>query len=165
MTCINRKWIAIVYPVHFLPQNSYESLNPIETRYANTDLDLRSPVAFDQLHGELSLACCQLQYAEYPEGTWSASYEANRLNDSATNDILALIDVITGLSESAKQQLSNCDIRDFNIGIHCWDTWTYRLTLPPKVIAAMAAVNCTVSVTLYPMRNPDGTAKFEEDDG
>lgn len=140
-------------------------MTSVETDYANTDFDLRSPNAFDLLNTELSAACCTLQYTKAPDGTWWASYEADRLNDSATNDILAFIEVLKGLTDAAKQQLADCTTRDFNIGIHCWDTWAYNLTLPPQIVAAVATAGCSISITLYPMREPDGTPKIDEDGG
>ncbi|MFK8114028.1 MAG: hypothetical protein AB8B91_17630 [Rubripirellula sp.] len=136
----------------------------IESNYANTDFDIRSPKAFGVLNAELSSACCVLHYSKAEDGTWWASYEANRLNDSATNDILAFIDVVRSLSDAAKLEFSNCTTRDFNVGIHCWDTWAYNLMLPQRVVAAVADVGCSVSFTLYPMREPDGSPKIDEEE-
>ncbi len=142
-----------------------EPLTIVETNYANTDFDLRAPKSFDVLNAELSEACCTLHYVEAEDGTWSASYEADRMNDSATNDILAFMEVLNRLTDAAKQELADCTTRDFNVGIHCWDTWAYNIGLPPSVIAAVANADCSISFTLYPMREPDGTPKIDEDDG
>ncbi|MGV3484232.1 MAG: hypothetical protein ACO1RT_07430 [Planctomycetaceae bacterium] len=145
--------------------NETSRLTQIESSYANTDFDLRSPKPFDGLNAELSDACCTLHYVEAQDGTWTASYEADRLNDSATNDILAFIDVLNRLSDAAKQELAECTVRDFNVGVHCWDTWAYNIGLPPSVVAAVANVGCSISFTLYPMRESDGTPKIDEDGG
>ena len=137
----------------------------VETNYANTDFDLRSLKAFEALNSELSAVCCVLHYAETQDGTWWASCEADRLNDSAPNDILSFIEVIDGLSDTAKKQLADCTTRDFNVGIHCWDTCAYNLSLPSKIIEAVSNAGCSISITLYPMREPDGTPKIDEDVG
>ncbi|QDV23850.1 hypothetical protein [Aureliella helgolandensis] len=137
----------------------------MESSYANTDFDLRSSKPFDVLNAELSDACCILHYAESKDGTWSASYEADRLNDSATNDILAFIGVLDRLTEVAKQQLIECTTRDFNVGVNCWDTWGYNIGLSASTVSAVANVGCSISFTLYPMREPDGTPKIDEDGG
>ncbi|MEM1228803.1 MAG: hypothetical protein AAGJ40_24220 [Planctomycetota bacterium] len=107
-------------------------MTQIEPSYANTDFDLRSPKPFDVLHAELSDACCILHYVEAQDGTWSASYEVDRMNDSATNDILAFIDVRSRLSDAAKQELAEYTVRDFNVGVNCWDTWAYNIGIPPS---------------------------------
>jgi len=137
----------------------------VETNYANTDFDLRSPVAFDELDAELSTLCCKLQYDRAPDGVWWASYEANQLNDSAENDISAFLAAIDELSETARSQLSSCTKRDFNIGFHCWDSWAYNLHLPRTLVAAVANSAASISITLYPMREPDGTPKIDTDGG
>ncbi len=134
----------------------------IETEYANTDLDILSPVAFDVLNAELSATCCQLHYAQMDGGGWTASYEANRLNTDAPSDIGAFLSVINALSDKARSQLSACSKRDFNIGFHCGDNWAYNYELPNDTIAAVGLAGFSVSVTLYPARNPDGTSKLDQ---
>lgn len=137
-------------------------MKSIETNYANTDFDIISETAFDVLNAELTAACCVLHYCETHDGKWTASYEADRLNDCATSDILAFVEVLKNLSEKAKREFANSTKRDFNVGIHCWDTWAFNLLIPHSVVEAAAAVGCSISVTLYPMREPDGTPKLED---
>lgn len=137
----------------------------VATSYANTDFDLFSPVAFDRLNEELSAVCHMLHYDKMDDGTWWATYEAERFNDNATNDILAILSVFDGLSSVAKQQLSACTKRDFNIGIHCWDSWGYNFGLEHSVVEAVSKAGCSISVTLYSMREPDGTPKADPIDG
>lgn len=132
-----------------------------DTNYANTDLDLISPVAFDALNGELSESCCQLHYAEMTDGSWSASYEANQLNSDASNDIGALLAAIERLSDLAKSQLEACSTRDFNVGFHCWDSWGYNYPFPMALLKIVSNAGFSMSITLYPMREIDGTPKIE----
>lgn len=75
------------------------------------------------------------------------------------------IEVLNQLTEVAKQQLADCTTRDFNVGVHCWDTWAYNIALPPSIVAAVAGAGCSISFTLYPMREPDGTPKIDADGG
>ena len=140
-------------------------LNAVETNYANTDLDLLSSVAFDALNAELSASCCQLHYEETPGSAWSACYEANQLNSDAASDIGPMLDAIANLSDLARAQLSECSKRDFNIGFHCWDSWAYNYSLPFDLLASVASAGFSLSITLYPMRNADGTPKIDPDDG
>lgn len=135
----------------------------VDTNYANTDLDLLSPVAFDVLNAQLSALCCPLHYDETADGTWSACYEANQLNSDAPNDIGALLAAIAMLSDSATDQLAACTKRDFNVGFHCWDSWGYNYTFPLDLLTTVANAGFSISITLYPMRKTDGTPKLDPD--
>lgn len=134
-----------------------------ETAYANTDFDLKSQTPFDTLHRELGTTCCILHYTLGDDGCWHAIVEASDRDEisgrDAAQDILAMLDAVNALSPTAKAELDGCYFREFNIGFECWDTWGYVHTLPSTVIRAIANAECTVAVTLYPMRNPDGTPK------
>ena len=59
----------------------------------------------------------------------------------------------------ATAELASCCLREFNIGFHCWDTWAYVHTLASPVVQAVANADCSLAVTLYPMRDPDGSPK------
>ena len=134
-----------------------------ETDYANTDFDLKSPTAFDTLISELGQACCVLHYTHGEDGHWhSIVVSANEDELSTGNaelDILAIIEAIHSLSPTAKSELDSCYLREFNIGFHCWDTWAYGHTIPTSVVQAVANEGCSIAVTLYPMRKPDGTPR------
>ncbi len=146
-------------------RNTGAQLPTVDTNYANTDLDLLSPIAFDVLNGELFDSCCQLHYAETKDGTWWASYEANQLNSNAPNDIRALLAAIDRLSDSAKTQLAACSKRDFNVGFHCWDSWGYNYSFPMGLLKMVSNAGFSISVTLYPMREIDGTPKIDPEVG
>lgn len=132
-----------------------------ETEYANTDFDLKSAAPFETLQRELNASCCVLHYTHGDDGYWHAivesSHEDETCNRKAEFDIAAILEAINGLSQAAKTELEACCLREFNIGFHCWDTWAYVHTLPSAIVRAIADVNCSIAVTLYPMRNPDGT--------
>jgi hypothetical protein len=139
--------------------------NPaIETKYANTDFDLKSSISFDTLHEELLKSCCVLQYAKGADGRWHAVIEAAHNDDSrdrdAAKDILSILDALNRLSERAKDELAACDLREFNVGFECWDTWAYVHQIPQAVVRSVADASCSLAVTLYPMRNADGTPKI-----
>ena len=134
-----------------------------DTEYANTDFDLKSETSFDALHRELGRTCCVLHYTHGEDGHWHSTVES-ALDDGvskrdAATDILAMVEAINTLSPAAKIELNNCYLCEFNIGFHCWDTWDYAHTLPSVVVRAVAEAGCSIAVTLYPMRNPDGTPK------
>ena len=78
---------------------------------------------------------------------------------------MTILTAVDSLSDAAKEQLARCFIRDFNIGFDCWDSWAYNHALPNSVVAAVAHANCSISVTLYPMREEDGTPKLDLGDG
>lgn len=136
----------------------------METRYANTDLDLKSATAFDALNHELGQRCNVLHYTHGEDGHWYSIVETSHRSEEererrAANDIQAMIDAIHALSPIARAEFDACSIREFNIGFDCWDTWSYVHALPSAVVLAMADLGCSLAVTLYPMRNPDGTPK------
>jgi hypothetical protein len=134
-----------------------------ETEYANTDFDLKSATPFDTLNRELEKTCCVLHYTRGDDGHWHSFVEALHedvsCNRNAELDIAAIIDAINALSPEARKELDACYLREFNVGFHCWDTWAYVHTLPPGVVRSVADLNCSIAVTLYPMRSPDGTPK------
>lgn len=134
-----------------------------ETEYANTDLDLKSESPFDTLNNELDKTCCVLHYTQGEDGHWHSTVESVNDDETSTRnaemDILAIIEAINSLSPAAKAELDSCYVREFNIGFHCWDTWAYVQSLQPSVVQAVAKAGCSLAVTLYPMRNPDGSPK------
>lgn len=134
-----------------------------DTHYANTDFDLKSSSPFDTLSRELGQTCRVMYYTEGEDGRWHSSVEAKHGECSskrnAALDILAMIHAINALSPIARAELAACSLREFNIGLECWDTWGYVHTLPADVVRAVSDVGCSIAVTLYPMRNPDGTPK------
>lgn len=134
-----------------------------DTGYCNTDFDLKSPTPFDALHRELSASCHVLHYTHRDDGQWSSTVEAEHGEDSrdrtAALDITSMIEAIKRLSPEAREELAACTQREFNIGFDCWDTWCYVHSLPADVVRAIADVGCSVAVSLYPMRKPDGTPR------
>ena len=134
-----------------------------ETEYANTDFDLKSKSSFNTLNNELDQTCCVLHYTHGEDGNWHSIVESAIDDGESTRDaemdILAIIDAINSLSPTAKAELESCYLREFNIGFHCWDTCAYVHTLKPSVVQAVANAGCSLAVTLYPMRNPDGSPK------
>lgn len=138
-------------------------MKTIETEYVNTDFDLKSTRSFDTLQRELAGSCTVLHYTHGEDGHWHAIVESAHEWDSrqrdATEDILVMIEAIAGLSPSAKAELDACYLREFNIGFDCRDSWGYVHQLPLHVVQAAAAAGCSIAVTLYPMRNPDGTPR------
>jgi hypothetical protein len=134
-----------------------------DTEYANTDLDLKSAVPFDRLNRELASKCRVLHYTHGDDGNWHSIVEASHGSDSrsrnAEMDIAAIIDAIRDLSSEAKAELRACHLRQFDIGFHCWDTWGFGHAVPNRIVHAIAEIDCSLSITLYPMRNPDGSPK------
>ena len=142
-----------------MPEHN-ESELPIKTTYLNTDFDLKSSKPFDNLHQELAQKCCELHYTIGGDNQCSASYEADQLNSNVTNDIFAILNAIRSLSSQAQSELDACSLREFNIGFDCGDCWGYVYSIPPEVVAAVAEASCSLAVTLYPMRNKDGSPKL-----
>ena len=135
----------------------------IETEYANTDFDLKSAAPYDTLRLELDKTCCVLHYTHGEDGCWYSIVESAQdgtCNRNAEMDIAAIINALNSLSPTAKAELDACDLREFNLGFHCWDAWGYVHRLPPAVVRSVADANCSIAVTLYPMRNSDGTPRI-----
>ncbi|MCK5840724.1 MAG: hypothetical protein KAH31_01040 [Candidatus Sabulitectum sp.] len=134
-----------------------------KTEYTNTDFDLKSKTPFDSLHRELDGTCCVLHYTHGDDGHWHSIVESTHDEKStdrdAAQDILSMIHALNSLSPLAKAELDTCYLREFNIGFHCWDTWAFAHQLPLPVVRAVADASCSIAVTLYPMRNLDGTPK------
>lgn len=134
-----------------------------ETEYVNTDFDLKSKSPFDTLNRELDQMCCVLHYTHGEDGHWYSTVESAIPDETskrnAEMDILAIITAINTLSPAATAELASCYLREFNIGFHCLDTWAYVHTLPSPVVQAIASADCSLAVTLYPMRDPDGSPK------
>jgi hypothetical protein len=132
-----------------------------ETEYANTDFDLKSATPFDTLQRELDTMCCVLHYTHGEDGNWhsivESSHDDENCNRDADMDITAIVNAIKALSPGARAELDACYLHEFNIGFHCWDTWAYVHALTPSVVRSVAELNCSIAVTLYPMRKPDGT--------
>ena len=142
---------------------SKSNTTSVDTRYITTDFDLKSKKSFDLLNCELDQTCCVLHYTCGEDGHWHSIVESS-LDDGmserdATVDILSMIDAITDLSSAAKAEFDAGYVREFNIGFHCWDTWSYTHAIPSSVVRAIADAGCSIAVTLYPMRNPDGTPR------
>ena len=134
-----------------------------ETEYINTDFNLKSKSPFDTLNRELNQMCCVLHYTHDEDGHWHSTVESAYDNETskrnAEMDIIAIITAMNTLSPAAMAELASCYLREFNIGFHCWDTWAYVHTLSLPVIQAIAHANCSLAVTLYPMRDSDGSPK------
>jgi len=139
------------------------------TQYCNTDLDLKSTMPLDALAQELEPECDVLRCDAGSDSNWHMLVESNHgeitANRNAALDINAMLDVIAKISPKARKQYDQCFLREFNIGFECWDTWGYNQKLQLNVLQSVVRANCTLSVTLYPMRNPDGTPKDDEDGG
>ena len=135
-------------------------MSTIESGYANTDFDLKSELSFDTLHDELSSQCLVLHYDRGSDGHYHASYESDHDGESneagAECDILLIVGALNSLSDAAKAQLDCCYLREFNIGFECGDTWGYVHSVSHDAIVSAANAGCSLAVTLYPMRHPDG---------
>ena len=132
----------------------------IETDYANTDFDLKSKSPFDTLHNELTSRCVVLHYGCGADGNYHASYESDHGGESnetgAGRDILLIVNALNSLSDAGKAELKTCYLREFNIGFECGDSWAFLHSVSQKAVAAVADAGCSLAVTLYPMRHPDG---------
>lgn len=136
-----------------------------ETRYLNSDLDLQSREPLAHLCQEFdSHRCCILNQTLADDGIWYVTIE-NRWSEHSTaeQDILGLLAIIPTLSPIARQQWESCHFRDFNIGdfnigFDCGDTWAYPHMLSVECVRAIAEAGCSVSVTLYPLRDSEEKA-------
>lgn len=100
--------------------------------------------------------CWVLHQTLGADGIWYVTIETNHVETTAAEeDIKMLLAVIPTLSPIARQQWESCHFRDFIIGFDCGDTWAYPHMLSADCIRAVAAAGCSVSVTLYPIREDD----------
>lgn len=115
-----------------------------------------SPVALDVLCAEFERTCCLLYHGKGEDGNWHATIESDALeNLSAADDIQKMLNVLPALPTDAKEQWDGCLSRDLNIGFDCGDTWAYPHSLPHDVVRLVADSGCTLSLTLYPIRDED----------
>lgn len=130
----------------------------IATEYINTDFELKSQTSFDALHLELKQEGYVLHY-DNEEGDWYLVFESvtsGGIDDrSAEQDILSIISLLCQLSSKAKSELAACYLREFNLGFNCGDIAAYSLSLSASTVRAIAEVDCSISVTLYPLHNPN----------
>ena len=121
---------------------------------------MKSKSPFDTLHDELSSRCLALHYTRGEDGNYHASYDSDNDGESpelgAEGDILLIVNALNSLSDTAKSELGRCFLREFNIGFECGDSWGYVHSVPQNAIASVADAECSLAVTLYPMRHPDG---------
>jgi hypothetical protein len=136
-----------------------------DTKYINTDLDLKSHASFDTLRVELEASCTVLHYTLGDDGNWhsivESAYPDHECGDgrTAAMDIRLILNALGRLSEQARSELDSCYMREFNAGFECWDTWSYLHSIPTDIIHDVAALSCTFAITLYSMRDPDGKPK------
>jgi len=133
-----------------------------DSDYTNTDLDLRSNFSIETLAAELEQSCHVMFCTHGDDGRWYATIESAHdwsAKRDAAQDIASMLAALSNVSDTAKAEFQNCDRREFNIGFDCWDSWGYNHALPHSVVQGIADAGCTLSITLYPMRNPDGTPK------
>ena len=125
-----------------------------KTRYINSDLVLASKTAIDRLCDAFDHKCCVLYQQQDDDGNWHASIESDRIeNISAADDIQKMLEVIPQLGDDAREQWDNCFGREINIGFECGDTWAYPHSLPNSIVREIADAECTLAITLYPIRD------------
>uniref|UniRef100_UPI00405730AF hypothetical protein n=1 Tax=Candidatus Electronema sp. TaxID=2698783 RepID=UPI00405730AF len=136
--------------------------------YLNTDLDLLGEEPFNTVLMELG-SFSILHYGKEENGTWSACIESQRTYSSdkerrPEDDILPLIKLISKMSATAKEEWRRLTKRDFNIGYEATNKWPQEASfiLPNAVLQAMAAVNATCSVTIYPYSEENGIIASNE---
>ena len=130
--------------------------------YLNTDLDLLGAEPFNTVMMEFGSVSI-LHYEKQENGIWSACIESQQTytwkegsctcNESRPEDnIFLLINLIKKMSATAKEEWRRLTKRDFNIGWEATNMWPQGASfiLPNAVLQAMAAVNATCSVTIYP---------------
>ncbi len=138
-------------------------MNEQQTQYSNTDLDLESSHSLATLAQELRKSCDVLHCTENDAGTWQmtveASHDENTCDRDAGLDITAILEAIASVSPEAKKEFDSCSRRDFNIGYECWDSWAYNRGLSHTALRLVVDARCSISWTLYPMRNADGSPR------
>jgi hypothetical protein len=136
-----------------------------DTRYTNTDLDLKSTSPFPKLREELEASCTLLHYTHGDDNNWHAIVESRYPDEEHTDDRTAVMDIrlilnaIQKLSGEAKVQLDQCYMKEFNLGFDCWDTWSFVHSLPTDILREISDYSCSIAVTLYSMRDTDGKPK------
>ena len=124
-----------------------------ETRYLNTDLVLASQNSLAELCAEFERSCCVLYCGQDDDGDWRATIESDVTdNVSVSEDIRRMLTALETLSGIAKKQWSGCYQRDLNAGFDCGETWAYPHSLPSDVVRMIADAGCSLSITLYPIR-------------
>lgn len=141
-------------------------MNEQPTQYLNTDFDLESDSSLQRLAGELRKTCDVLHCTENGDGSWQMTIEARHdecgVDRNPNLDIAAMLEAIADVSEGARTEYNSCSRRDFNIGYECWDSWAFNSGISHQVLQMVVRSGCSISWTLYPMRNPDGAPRENE---
>jgi hypothetical protein len=131
------------------------------TRYLNTDLDLVSAEDLTPLAAALAKKKWSVLHAEqHSDGLWRAGFETWQGSHKAPQaTIAAMLKVIEALPKPLKAIWNGCSKRDFNIG---FDGGTqphaFEQTLLPQLLARIAALGASVTITIYALEQPATSA-------
>ncbi|QDT99210.1 hypothetical protein [Gimesia aquarii] len=123
----------------------------MNTKYLNTDLDLKSYQEITLL-GKYFDKHADLIRCENDDGVWWAVVEDSHSNRNAlpTDNINNLLDVIQNLEPDLKAILDTCHVKDFNIGIETGNIHGFNLGIDHATLKRIVDLNFTISFTTYP---------------
>jgi hypothetical protein len=129
--------------------------------YLNTDLDLvcaddltEIAKAFD------ALGAPPLHVTKGDDGLWYTTFETNEQHEEPGPNISEMLAIIESFAVPLQSLWTRCSLREFNIGYDCGaEPWAFNQALSTELLRRMAAVGCTLRITLYPDR--DGIALAE----
>lgn len=122
------------------------------SQYINTDLELTSSATLAPLADFLDNAGWLVLHAErHDDGLWHAAFEAESF-DTPDGSIRSLLDGIEALPEPLRMTWNACSRRDFNMGYEVGaGPRTAEYSLPPDLLARIAALGAMLTVTIYAM--------------
>ncbi len=129
----------------------------MKTQYRNTDLDLISAGALDQLNHHLEAAgMALLGHHQIGEGDWTSVFEIigdeeDRFHANVDATVVAMLDVLEQLPPSERQIFDQCSLREFNAAYDVGDEpLDFNQGLSAMTISRMAALKMSLRITLYP---------------
>ncbi|MEZ5534202.1 MAG: hypothetical protein R3F02_01130 [Thiolinea sp.] len=126
----------------------------LESKYLNTDLDLRSSNNLSKLgiffEKHAVLLGCQVS----EDGMWHIRVEgkSSGSNKDANVDIADLLDAIDKMRSEHKKIWESCDKKEFNIGINCGETWAFSIFINALNVKRVSELGASIIFTTFPIK-------------
>ncbi len=123
-----------------------------EIEYANTDLELESPVDIRPLTAELEARNMMTINDPRLDGkVWRVRLITVGSSNNPEESISAMVASIESIPKSMKANWSKCTVREFDIGYHVGTKpWAFNQAVSHELLARMVALGGSLRITIYP---------------
>src|SRR5437868_5284000 len=127
----------------------------MNVQYLNTDLEIESASDLMLIVEGFGKDVVVLHQGVV-RGNYRASFEIAGSHAGPNEDINYFVALVDGLSPEARALWDGCYSRVFDLGYRSGSgTPSYRSELRPNTIHALAKLNATIVVTIYPLSSDD----------